>query len=282
MPKVKPATTKGRGRRAARQPVYEPREEVRASSILFGLTMLVALVVAAAAWMGGSLSQVESRMANATDSVARSAGLAVADVKVYGLETEPELESLVRGAAMIEPGENMFRADPYQIRSRVEGTQRVLNVRVHRLWPGQVVIMADKAEAAALWRDGDRLAVIDRMGREIPARQADRGRPLVSITGEGAPEALPGLLDAFEADAALGPRIAMATRIAERRWTLRLDTGVTAELPGDEHLKDAVARLEDLDRRTALTRRSIASIDLRAPGSVFVTPGPSAQQGGAA
>lgn len=282
MPKMKQPPQTGRRRRAAKQEEYTQTEEVRVSSILFGLAMMVALVVAAAAWMGGSLSQVESRMANAADGVARTAGLAVADVKVYGLEMEPELEQLVRGAAMIEPGENMFRADPYQIRSRVEDTQRVLNVRVHRLWPGQVVIIADKAEAAALWQDGDRLAVIDRMGREIPARQADRGRKLVSIAGEGAPEALPSLLDAFEPVETLAPRITVATRIAERRWTLRLDTGVTAELPGDEYLQDAVARLDELERRTALTRRAVASIDLRAPGAVFVTPRRPAQSGDAA
>lgn len=36
-------------------------EEVRVSSVLFGFVMLIAIVVALAAWMGGSMSQIESR-----------------------------------------------------------------------------------------------------------------------------------------------------------------------------------------------------------------------------
>lgn len=164
-------------------------EEVRVSSVLFGLVMLIAIVVALAAWMGGSMSQIENRFAGFMDDSARMAGVAVNEVAVLGLEQDPALQQEVRDAAMIEPGENMFRADPYIIRRRVESTHKVLNVRVHRLWPDQVVIIADAAEPVALWHDGTEWTVVDGLGRVIPDEHADDHPDLVRIAGHGAPEA---------------------------------------------------------------------------------------------
>ena len=61
---------------------FEDAPEVRISSVIFGLMMVTALIVAAAAWMGGSLSKVEMRFANAVDGVARTIGLSVDSVSV--------------------------------------------------------------------------------------------------------------------------------------------------------------------------------------------------------
>ena len=64
-------------------------EEVRVSSVVFGFVMLVAIVVATAAWMGGSISQVENRFASFMDDTARTVGISVNDVSIIGLEQDP-------------------------------------------------------------------------------------------------------------------------------------------------------------------------------------------------
>jgi len=108
MPKVD-KTKASSGRRKAPVIELQPEEEVRVSSVLFGLAILTALIVAAAAWMGGSLSQVERRVGHMMDSSARSLGLAVQYVSVEGVPED--LAEQIRFAALVEPGENMFRAD---------------------------------------------------------------------------------------------------------------------------------------------------------------------------
>lgn len=266
-----PAKAPARGRRRA-APVYDEPEEVNASSVLFGLAMLVSIIVAAAAWMGGSLSQVESRMANATDGAARTVGLSVEDVLVYGLESDPDLEQMIRGAAMIEPGENMFRADPYVIRNRIESTRRVLNVRVHRLWPGQVVILAEKAQPAALWNDGEEWAVLDQLGRKLPDTDPERYSHLLKVSGPGGADAAPALIEAMQDAPDIFASVSYAARVGDRRWDLHLTTGAKARLPGDDALADAVTRLEGIEQRTALSTRNVATIDLRAEGQVVLTP----------
>ena len=245
-------------------------EEIRVSSILFGLVMLVAIVVATAAWMGGSLSQIETRFGGFLDDTARMAGVSVNDVSVLGLEQNPALVNDIRAAAMIEPGENMFRADPQLIRRRVEATRKVLNVRVHRLWPGQIVIIADAAEPVALWHDGKEWTVVDGLGRILPDAKADDHGHLLRLAGLGAPEAAPQLTRALAAAPDISDRVAVATRVGERRWDMRFVSGVTVRLPEDEALEPAMDRLAKLQVRTALTQRPLDMIDLRSRGRVYL------------
>lgn len=270
MPKVK--------RHAAPEPSFAD-EDVSIVSVLFGLAMIVALIVAAAAFMGGSLSQVENRMANTTDALARSVGIGVTTVRVVGLERDPLVETDVRSAAMIEPGENMFRADPHAIRARVEATRKVVNVRVHRLWPDQVVIMADPAEPMALLRTSDGWGVIDMLGRQMPEVTPAEVADLPRVAGEDAESAAMELLVHLEPFPELAADLLYAERIASRRWDLHLRGGARAMMPRDGDLGAALARLAALDAQIPALAARTQQVDLRSRSQVFVTPasGPRAE-----
>ncbi len=273
MPKIERNQTVPSGRRRPATIVDEVTgEEVRVSSVIFGIVMLVAILVATAAWMGGSLSQIGSRFGGFVDDGARVVGLDVKDVAVMGLEDNPVLAEEVRAAAMIEPGENMFRADPHLIRSRVEATNKVLNVRVHRLWPGQVVILADAAEPVALWHDGRQWQVVDGLGRVLPGARAEDHPELLRLAGKGAPEAAPLLTAALAAAPDINTRVAVATRVNARRWDMRFVNGVTVRLPEDDGLEPAMQRLAKLQVRAALTERPLEMIDMRSKGRVYLRP----------
>ena len=272
MPKIERNQTVPGRRRAPPATIIDETtgEEVRVSSVIFGIVLLIAILVATAAWMGGSMSQIGSRFGGFMDDTARLAGVDVRSVSVIGLELNPALADEVRAAAMIEPGENMFRADPYVIRRRVEATKNVLNVRVHRLWPGQVVILAEAAEPVALWHDGRDWKVVDGLGRILPDAKADDHGHLLRLAGFGAPEAAPQLTRALAAAPDISDRVAVATRVGERRWDMRFVSGVTVRLPEDEALEPAMDRLAKLQVRTALTQRPLDMIDLRSRGRVYL------------
>lgn len=271
MPKIERNQSVPNHRRAPATLIDETTgEEVRVSSVIFGIVMLIAILVATAAWMGGSMSQIGSRFGGFLDDTARLVGVDVRSVTVIGLELNPALADEVRAAAMIEPGENMFRADPYLIQRRVEATKKVLNVRVHRLWPGQVVILADAAQPVALWHDGRDWKVVDGLGRLLPdAKSEDHGH-LLRLAGIGAPEAAPQLARALAQAPDINDRVAIATRVGERRWDMRFVSGVTVRLPEDETLEPALDRLAKLQVRTALTQRPLELIDLRSTSRVYL------------
>ncbi len=274
MPKIeRNQTVPSRGRKPVATIIDEESgEEVRVSSVVFGIVMLIAILVATAAWMGGSMSQIGARFGGFIDDSARLVGLDVRDVAVVGLEMNPALAGEIRAAAMIEPGENMFRADPHLIRHRVESTQKVLNVRVHRLWPGQVVILADAAEPVALWHDGARWQVVDGLGRILPDIRAEDHPGLMRLAGLDAPAAAPKLAAAITSAPDLAGRIAIATRIGERRWDLKLISGATVRLPEDDQLMPAMERLARLQVRTALAQRPLDIIDMRSRNRVYLRP----------
>jgi cell division protein FtsQ len=268
MPKVK--------QRQPEPEVYAPRTQV--SSVIFGIVMVIAIIVAGAALLGGSLSKAAQRWGGAMDSVSRTMGLSVDYVEVRGLENAPPVvQRQIKMAAMIAPGENMFRADPHVIKSRIEGTRLVANVRVYRHWPDTVMIYADPAQPSALWYDGDKWAVVDSLGRLMGAVKATDHAALVKSVGVGAPEAMPALKTALAHMPHLERQVSVARRVASRRWDLELNTGAIVRLPADEDLGEGLKSLARMEAATDLTRRSLAAIDLRVIGKVFLTPSQSAQ-----
>ena len=270
MPKVRQTPPANKRRKGATIEL-EPGDQVSVSSVLFGLAILTALIVAAAAWMGGSLSQIERRAGNMMDSTARSLGLAVQYVSVEGVNDG--LAEDLKLAALIEPGENMFRADPHKIRDRLEATRLVVNVQVHRFWPDHILILADAVEPIAQWNNGDGWKQVDSLGRVVPdERQGTPRGDLVRVAGPGADLAAPVLVDALAEFPALADRVQIARRAAEERWDLHFDTGIVAHLPRDEAMPAAMRRLAFMDRDSSILSRPIVSIDIRHADQVFLKP----------
>ncbi|MEL7480652.1 MAG: cell division protein FtsQ/DivIB [Pseudomonadota bacterium] len=248
-----------------------PHEPVSVSSVLLGLAILTALIVAAAAWMGGSMSQLERRAGHMVDSAARSMGLAVKYISVEGVNDD--LAEDLRFAALVEPGENMFRADPHVIRDRLEDTRLVVNVQVHRFWPDHILILADAVEPVALFNDGRSWAVVDGLGRVMPDDiETLETAGLVHVAGDGADAAAPGLVEALAEFPQLSQRVELARRAAEERWDLYFDTGIIAHLPRDQTMPAALRRLAFMDRDSQILSRPLHSIDIRHDDQVFLKP----------
>lgn len=269
MPKVKAASPSKR-KKVTQAPAQAPPPA--ASSILFGLVMVVALIVTGAALLGGSLSKMEQRWANALDGVSRSLGISVARVEVIGLEHDPELARLIRDAAMIVPGENMFRADPHLLRRRVENTNRVEHVSVYRLWPDTVMIRVDAARPTALWYDGKDWRVVDSLGRPMQDQSVAAHADLLKASGNGAATALPALVSALADYPELLVRLERAQRISQRRWDLIFQTGLRVNLPADSGLDAGLARLASLEARSRISSLAVARLDLRISGRSTLSP----------
>ncbi|WP_300389883.1 cell division protein FtsQ/DivIB [Henriciella sp.] len=285
MPQVKGRQTqKGTGRSRKKAPPPPPEtdyDRVDASSVVFGLVMVLAVIVAGAALMGGSLAKVGDRFATAMDGVAGAAGFAVDDVQVVGLETDPTLESLVARMSEVDPGENMFRADPHAIRRRVVSTGQVTNARVYRLWPNQILIHASPAEAVALWHNGESWKVVDTFGHIMEGLDPKEHTSLLRLSGAEAPEGMPALIKALSRNKSIISEMSYAERVSKRRWDIKLKSGITIQLPADAKIDRAAARLATLEQTAELTARDISRIDLRVAGRAYLKPTRSAGPGSA-
>ncbi len=285
MPQVKgrkqPQKAAARGRKQPPPPPEPEYERVDASSVVFGLVMVLAVIVAGAALIGGSLAKVGDRVDAALDGMAGATGFAVEDVKVVGLEGHPTLQGMVKRMSEIEPGENMFRADPHAIRRRVVETGQVTNARVYRLWPNQILIHASPAEPVALWHNGEAWKVVDSLGRTVEGLDPKDHPSLLRLSGAEAPDGVQALLRALSRNQDIVPEVSYAQRVSARRWDVKLRSGLTIQLPADAKIDRAAAELAALDARAELTDREITRVDLRVPGRAYLKPKRNAGPGSA-
>jgi cell division protein FtsQ len=254
----------------AAPPPRAPDLRERLGGWLFGGVVALAGVVAAAAWIGGSLGAIGERAQAVVDDVSRAAGLTVSRVVVIGLD--PAVEERVRAAAGVGVGATMLSADPHAIRDRLAALDAVGGVSVHRLWPDQLTILAETRIPLALWESGGALRVIDQHGRLFSELDADSHLSLMRVSGESAPEAAPALAARLAATPELARRVVAAERVGGRRWDLRFTSGVDASLPEDALMDEALAAINLLHAQNRLLDLPVAHIDARHPDRLAVRP----------
>ena len=66
-----------------------------------------------------------------------------------------------------------------------------------------------------------------------------------------------------------------AIRVSDRRWNLRLRTGIDGRLP-EKDISVALDRLEEFQREHALFDRDVVAVDLRVPDRLIVRVNPNA------
>lgn len=242
----------------------------RFATYAFGTIVTGAVMVTAASWMGGSLGAFGTRLGSGFNVIMKSAGLSVTKVVVPGLDDV--LTKRVLTAANVRIGENMFGADPYVIKRRVEKIEAIGSVKVFRMWPGQISIIADPRDPVALWRtDGD-WRVIDQKGRSFANVDPKQFMNLPRIEGASAAEAANGLLAALEKYPNLKVRMDMATRVSARRWNLHFKSGTEVVLPEDARMGEAFAKLNLLDAQHRVLDMPVARIDARHPERFALRP----------
>lgn len=228
-------------------------------------------------WQSGVVGRQVAAVGSGIDRLLSRGGLVVRSVTVEGRErTEP-----TRLLAALETGrgEPIMTFDPHAARDRVEALPWVKSARIERRLPDAIHVVLIEREPLALWQrapDGD-FAVIDRGGATVEVdTRPFAGLPV--IVGPDAPAAVPALMHLLSGEPALARRVRAATRVAGRRWTLRLDdieTGVEIHLP-ETGAAAAWTRLADLNRQARLLDRDIKVVDMRLPDRLVVRPRPGA------
>ncbi len=236
------------------------------STYAFGTVTAGAVMVAVAAWMGGSLASIDERIQDSLDATAKSAGFTVTKVSIEGLD--PRTKADVLNVVGIELDSNMFRADPFEIKERIEGAvDNVSEVRVLRQWPGDIWILAENRRPLALWQTDGEWKVIDQVGKPMEGEDPTQYVDLPRVVGPAAGYAAPELLEHLELHPQISENLEVAMRVGGRRWDLRLDTGLEIALPEDAQVDAALLAVYNLDDATGVLAEDseVSRIDARDP-----------------
>ena len=233
------------------------------------------LVVAFLAALGGGLalavkmSGFGPRLIASIDRAAVRAGLGLTEVAVVGFRRTPPGE--IFDAVGLDKPASFATFDTRAAKRRIEALPWVARARMIQILPDTLAIEISERIPYAVWQHRGMLFLIDRQGRELEPISPRAFTDLPLVVGEGAPQSAPALLEALGRYRDIAGRVEAMVRVADRRWTLRLESGTSVALP-ESGMPAALKKLHELQRDTQLLERAIASIDLRITGRVIIRP----------
>ncbi len=264
-----PARVLLRGERARRGPARWSLHFAKPAPRGVGLILACALfagVAALGAHLGGEYQAFVAQEGSLGDYAARALGFGVAAVTISGQSQIPEAEILTLAGVSSKTSLPFF--DAAAARSALEALPLIKQASVRKLYPDRVVIDIVERTPAALWQKDGEISAISADGTVIDLMR-DKYQALPFLVGDGANARLGEFTALLDASAELRPRIVAGVRVGDRRWTLKMRSGVDVELPEADPLA-AMATLLTEERQSRLLERDILSVDLRVPGRVFV------------
>lgn len=233
-------------------------------SILWSFTAILALVV------GFTSAGLPFRAAatHVTESLVLAAGLRVGSIVIEGDDGIPDADVI----DALSPFKNVPLPffDVAEAREKLMAIPRVRSATVMKLYPNTLHLKIEEREPFALWQRAGKMAVIDRDGRIVRSAPDGSQTALPLFVGEGANVSAHTFQQALNDTPSVKARVKAAVRVADRRWTLKLDNGVDVRLP-ETGAAEALATLAKMMRQPRFFDQPIASIDLRLADRVTLT-----------
>jgi cell division protein FtsQ len=231
--------------------------------------IVLLLVGAAAAWAGGYVGILAERVDNSVRRAAVGAGFEVRRVTLMG-RREASVEEIEAAVGPVVGG-SILHVDLEDARRRIENLGWVRSAAVSRLLPDTIHVSIRERTPAAVWQLSGQLHLIDEAGAIIRSIKADQYPDLPLVVGAGASEAAADILKELASRPEIAGMTSSLTRVSDRRWNLRLRSGVDVMMPeGDlEEAFEVLTRL--LDHDVSLDR-TVEYIDLRNPERLTAHP----------
>lgn len=259
-------------RRPARRTRLSARR-MRQALIGTGFLALTA-IIAGTGWHAartGAVGQLAAALDEAGITVSNELGLVVSDILVEGRYRTGR--SALVGAIATERGTPILSIDLAELKQRVDALPWVRSAAVERRLPDTLFVRLEERTPLALWQRDGELSLIDELGIEVPGQNPRRFADLPIVVGERAPEKAKAFLALLAREPDLNSRVRAVTWIGDRRWNVRLDTGVDIELP-ERAPEKAWSHLAQLQRDHHVLDRDVVAIDLRLPNQLVVRVAP--------
>ncbi len=237
-----------------------------------GLAVLV-FVLWAGAWlhMSGFFAKSAEWGNQQIIAVSKNMGFVVDDILLEGRKYS-DIDFL-RAMINIEKGDPLFSFNPAQARALLERMEWVHHAHVERRLPDKIYIRLTEREPMALWQKGKELYLLDERGEEIKTDRLSRFSGLIIVIGKSAPKKASNLIVLLQNQRDILERVEAATWIGERRWDLRMKSGVIVKLP-EEGISLALGRLHRAQNQDGLLDKKLVAIDLRSPKKITVKTKP--------
>ena len=208
---------------------------------------------------------VSGQIGRVGDALLVVAGFGIDDVKIDGHGETADLTVLEK----LELAGSLVAFDVEAAQERLTELPWVSGAVVRKYYPSTLSVEITERKPFALWQRNGEVFVIDRSGTEIVPLEDGRFARLPFMVGGGANDTAPEFLADLFTQPEIASQMRAAVLVAERRWDLHLQEGVTVKLP-EKNVRQALAQLVKLDADRQLLARDVTVIDLRLPDRITV------------
>ena len=212
------------------------------------------------AWIGGQTERLFDALSGGVEKLAVAAGFGVKRITVEGQSHATDAE--ITTALKAGPDTMMLGFDTDAAKARLEAVPWIRHAQVMRLLPSTLQVQIEERVPYAIWQNHGQTYVVDAEGVMLAPALREAYADLPLVVGEGAAKAAPALYDALKPYGDLREKMIAALRVGDRRWTLKLASGLEIMLP-DDNVDEALTSLIKLDAERGLLKRDIAAVDLR-------------------
>jgi cell division protein FtsQ len=229
-------------------------------------------------WTSGTVPAALDGLHGALMEITAATGFSVEEVLVTGRRTVDR--EAILAALGVERGDPILDFDPAAAQQAIQALPGIRSAAVERRLPDTIFVHLEERAPMAIWQSDQRLSLIDRDGNVLSEHGVEAFPDLPMVVGTDARETAAALLDSLALAPAINSRVEVAIRVGGRRWDLRLDNGITVQLP-EEGQDAALARLAALQEADQVLDRDIVGIDLRLADRALIqlTPEAAARRG---
>ena len=210
---------------------------------------------------------IGGHMPSVVQAVTARTGFAINEIRVLGNHETSEIDIFDRVG--LDGWTSLIGFDPDEARARIESLPWVESAAVRKVYPATLEVKVVERTPFAIWQQGSLLSLVEESGRVIAPLSGSRHLTLPLLVGAGAPTQAAGFLAQVAKVPDLASRVRGYVRVAERRWDIKLDNGVTVKLP-ERGVDAALADLVALQEKQQLLTRDIETVDMRFPDRLFV------------
>lgn len=236
----------------------------------FAATMATAALFAATGLYG---TYVAGDMPALAQAVTARTGFAVDKVRVFGHRETSEIDVLDK--LELDGWTSLIGFDADDARERIASLPWVESASVRKVYPDVLEIRLQERKPFAIWQHESELSIIGAKGNIIAPFTGARHSDLPLVVGPGAGEQAAGFVASVAAFPQIASRVKGYIQVADRRWDLRLDNGMTIRLP-ETGVARALADVVAMDREQQLLSRDVMTIDMRLSDRVVVQLSPEA------
>ena len=210
--------------------------------------------------IGGQTARAYDALTGGINRLAVAAGFGVKRITVNG--RVHTTDSAITAALAAGPDTMMLGFDTDAAKARLEAVPWIRHAQVMRLLPSTLQVVVEERTPHAIWQNQGQTYVVDAEGAVLAPALREAYADLPLVVGEGAAKHAAQLFDQLTPFDELTHDVLAAIRVGNRRWTLKLASGVEIMLP-DDNIGEALTSLTKLERERGVFRREIAAVDLR-------------------